>query len=387
MRGNARQGKGYGKMGTYLRSIALAGYRSYGNDLEKNQVDLKNLNVIIGANGAGKSNLISFLEMISYMMTRGLRSYVAKQGGADSLLYFGSKTTEQIRGELSIHDADALKEDKYTFALEWNTTGQLFFAKEEMFYQDPAHWRPFKCDFGVGHFESGMADYRDQTVRTLRNYLERLRVFHFNDTSISSRIRNSTSTTDGSYLRSDAGNIAAFLYRLQQNVSENPYYQRIIRHIRMAMPQFYDFVLTPDENGYVNLNWKQAGAEEVFGPHQLSDGTLRLIALTTLLLQPPATAPMTIILDEPEIGLHPYALSLLAKELRMASKTSQIILATQSPILLNYFSCEDIITAEYDSVRQRSFLRRHTSQELSEWLQEYSLGELWEKNVLGGLPV
>lgn len=374
-------------MGTYLKSIALAGYRSYGNDLKKNQVDLKNLNVIIGANGAGKSNLISFLEMISYMMTRGLRNYVAKQGGANSLLYFGSKTTEQICGELLIHDADAHKEDKYSFMLELNTTDQLFFAKEEMSYQDSLNWRPFEYDFGVGHFESGMADHGNQTVRTLRNYLERLRVFHFNDTSISSRIRNSTNTTDGSYLRSDGGNIAAFLYRLQQTENENLYYQRIIRHIRMSMPQFYDFVLIPNENGYVNLNWKQAGSEEIFGPHQLSDGTLRLIALTTLLLQPPATAPMTIILDEPEIGLHPYALSLLAKELRMASKTSQIILATQSPILLNYFSCEDIITAEYDSVQQRSFLRRHTSQELNEWLQEYSLGELWEKNVLGGLPV
>ena len=155
----------------------------------------------------------------------------------------------------------------------------------------------------------------------------------------------------------------------------------------MILPQFFDFVLEPDGNGYLSLNWRQEGAEEVFGPYQFSDGALRFVALTTLLLQPAKTAPMTIILDEPEIGLHPYAISLLAKEIRMASRTSQIIVSTQSPLLLNEFSCEDIITAEYDSIRQRSTLRRHREENLREWLQDYTLGELWEKNVLGGLPL
>lgn len=93
------------------------------------------------------------------------------------------------------------------------------------------------------------------------------------------------------------------------------------------------------------------GIEETFGVHQFSDGALRFVALTTLLLQPPRTAPMTIILDEPEIGLHPYAISQLAREIRIASKTSQIIVSTQSPLLLDEFSCNDVITAEYDITR------------------------------------
>ncbi len=372
---------------TYLKSIAVAGYRSYGNNLEQNRIDLNKINIIIGANGAGKSNLISFLEMVSFMMTRGLRIYTARQGGAQSLFYFGTKQTEQIRGELQIHDADGRKEDIYSFGLEHSVTDQLFFAWERITYQDERHFEPYKQNFGMGHSEAGLADSRDVTARTLRNYLERLRVFHFNDTSMNARIRGSANTADSSYLRSDGGNIASFLYRMKENPEELPYYTRIVRHIRMIMPQFFDFVLEPDFGGTIPLNWRQEGSEEVFGPHQFSDGALRFVALTTLLLQPAATAPMTIILDEPEIGLHPYAISLLAKEIRMTSKTSQIIVSTQSPLLLNEFSCEDIITAEYDNVTQQSTLRRHREADLRDWLQNYTMGELWVKNVLGGLPL
>ena len=374
-------------MGAYLKRLSLAGYRSYDNDFEKNTMDFQKLNIIIGANGAGKSNLVSFLEMISYMMTRGLRSYVSRQGGGNSLMYFGPKNTDQIRGELLLEDQSGGKTDRYSFALELSAANQLFFAEEKMEYQDQRYSAPYVQDFGVGHFEAGVADSGDVTVRTLRGCLERLKIFHFNDTSISSRIRSSTNTADGGYLRADGGNLAGFLHRLKKNEAEYAYYQRIVRYIRMILPQFYDFVLEPDENGYISLNWVQNGAEEVFGPHQLSDGALRFIALTTVLLQPSASAPMTIILDEPEIGLHPYAISVLAREIRMANQTSQIIVSTQSPLLLNYFTCDDIITAEYDPERQASVLRRHTSDELKEWLNDYSLGELWEKNVLGGLPV
>lgn len=372
---------------TSLRTLALSGYRSYNNDLEHNKIEFNDVNIIIGANGAGKSNLISFLEMISFMMTRGLRAYVARQGGTQPLFYFGTEQTDKICGELLIHDAGQTKEDMYSFALERSATDQLFFAQEHMSFQDGGHFQPYMRDFGVGHMESGLADSTESTPRTLRTYLERLRVFHFNDTTINARIRSNASMTDGTYLRSDGGNIAAFLYNMREDPDFAKYYERILRNIRMVLPQFYDFVLEPNPNGYLPLNWRQAGCEEIFGPHQFSDGALRFVALTTLLLQPAATAPMTIILDEPEIGLHPYAISILAKEIRMASKTSQIIVSTQSPLLLNEFSCEDVITAEYDSVNQCSILKRHKETELREWLDEYTLGELWEKNVLGGLPL
>lgn len=94
---------------------------------------------------------------------------------------------------------------------------------------------------------------------------EQIRGEHFNDTSINARIRSTTNASDAAYLRSDGGNIAAFLYQMRENQEYIPYYERIIRHIRMILPQFYDFVLEPDGNGYLPLNWKQEGSEEVVG--------------------------------------------------------------------------------------------------------------------------
>ncbi len=205
--------------------------------------------------------------------------------------------------------------------------------------------------------ESGIPEATEATIRTLKRYLEQLKVFHFNDTIISSRIQIWANATDNSYLRSDGGNIAAHLYRMKENEASYPYYQRIIRHIRMVMPQFSEFYLEPDIEDGISLRWKAIGSDEVFGAHQFSDGTLRFIALTTLLMQPTDNAPMTIILDEPEIGLHPYAVMVLTREMHMAAKTSQLIISTQSPMLLNQFECEDIITADYIMC---SVLRRHS---------------------------
>ena len=375
----------------YLESVALSGYRSYNQ--EENRILLGNYNLIIGANGSGKSNFLSFFEMLSFMMTRGLQNYTAKHGGASALLHIGAKEADRIRGQLRFSNAgygDGAEGASnpqgacYNFALERGAGERLFFTNETASLKQGV--KDLNLNFGNGHFESMLADnlYKWE-IPDLWRGLSRLRVFHFNDTSISSNLRGMAKEDDNSYLYSNGWNLAAFLYRLEKDYP--PYYQRIVRTIRRAMPQFNDFDLSPDENGFVRLNWTQAGAEYPFGAHHFSDGALRFIALTTLLLQPPEIAPYTIILDEPEIGLHPYALSLLAWELREAGKRSQIILATQSPTLLNSFSCEDIITADYDPNRNCSVLRRHSTEELKEWLEDYSLGELWEKNVLGGLPV
>ena len=385
-----------------LKSVSIAGYRSYDTHLRKNCVPLGNYNLIIGANGAGKSNFIAFLEMVSVMMTRGLRNYTAKQGGADSLLHFGIKETEEMRGKLCLEDSENDTEATYSFALEWNAERRLYFHDETLDVDDDDDNEPLdfakekarqsgrktkKYQFGEGHFESELANCPEKRwLRNLWRSLSRLKVFHFNDTSMSSHMRGGSHMETGDFLRADGENLAAFLYRLQSEEQYQPYYRRIVRTVRRAMPQFDDFDLQ-SEDDFLILRWRQAGEEYPFGPHQLSDGALRFIALTTLLLQPPELAPGAIILDEPEIGLHPYALSLLSWEPREAGKNSQIILATQSPTLLNSFSCEDILTAEYDSTRRSSVLRRHSEEELKEWLNDYSLGKLWEKNVLGGLPI
>jgi len=132
----------------------------------------------------------------------------------------------------------------------------------------------------------------------------------------------------------------------------------------------------------IRLRWKHRGSDDTFDASDFSDGTLRFICLTTLLLQP--RLPTIILLDEPELGLHPYALHLLAGMMRAASANTQIIASTQSVTLANQFSCEDLIIV--DRVNDASQFRRLDEQELADWLDEYSIGELWEKNIIGGAP-
>ena len=189
---------------------------------------------------------------------------------------------------------------------------------------------------------------------------------------------------------SDAGNIAAVLYLIKNKKDYQPYYKRIVQYVRRILPQFDDFILEPMalNQSYIRMNWKRVGEPDyVFGPEQLSDGSIRFIALATLFLQPPELLPNVIIIDEPELGLHPQAIDALASMIRLASRYSQIILATQSPRIVDNFEPENIIVAENDKVSGSSLFSRLDNEKLKDWLEEYSLSQLWEKNLLGGLPL
>ena len=132
------------------------------------------------------------------------------------------------------------------------------------------------------------------------------------------------------------------------------------------------------------MKWRERGSDLEFGAHQASDGTLRTIALISLLLQPERDLPSVLILDEPELGLHPFAIDIVAGLLKSASLSAQVFVATQSMSLLNYFEPEDVIVV--DRIGRESKFRRLNSIELKDWLEDYSLAELLEKNVIGGNP-
>jgi predicted ATPase len=188
---------------------------------------------------------------------------------------------------------------------------------------------------------------------------------------------------DNEFLRPDAENLAAFLYRIQQTHPDH--YTRIREVVRLAAPFFEDFKLraVTDNPELIQLEWLQRDSDYPFRPSQLSDGTLRFICLATVLLQP--STPPTMLFDEPELGLHPYALTLVASLFQQAAHPSrQVIVSTQSAQLLNEFDPEDVIVVE--RTQGESVFRRLDSAQLAEWLEEYTLGELWQKNVLGGRP-
>lgn len=201
-------------------------------------------------------------------------------------------------------------------------------------------------------------------------------------------MRRPRAINDNDVFRPNAENLAPFLYRIQQ--TDRASYSRIRDVVRLAAPFFDDFKLrpmpaTPD---MIQLEWQQRDSDYPFRANQLSDGTLRFICLATALLQP--TPPPTVLFDEPELGLHPYALTLLGNLFKQAARVlfdqieRQVIISTQSALLLNEFAPEDVIVVE--RTNGESTFRRLIPSDLSEWLDEYTLGELWQKNVLRGRP-
>lgn len=367
-----------------LNRIKLSGFRS----IKKMDLELRGLNVLIGANGAGKSNLISFFKMINEMMGSRLQGYIAKCGRAQSVLHFGPKVTPQMEATLEFATDQGIV--TYHTRLFHAAGDTLVFAEEELrFLGHDWQGPPKKLDLGTGHLETRIVDKAEQdepTAKTFRYLLNNCRVFHFHDTSETAGVRRFCYVGHDHPLMPDAANLAAVLYRLRKD-SDQPAYRRIVSTIRRIAPFFDDFDLVPSQphDRDITLNWRPKGSEQVFGPHQLSDGTLRAMSLITLLLQPVDELPNLIVVDEPELGLHPSALAILAGLFQKASHHCQVIIATQSVPLLDGFDVDDIVVVEQNG--GESNFHRLDSDELTEWLKEYTVGELWEKNVLGGGPL
>jgi len=367
-----------------LKRVTIKGYRS----IKEADFELGPLNVLIGANGAGKSNFVSFFKMLNEMMAGRLQQYVATSGRAKSLLYLGPKVTLQLEATLEFETEKAL--DTYHMRLSHAADDSLVFVEETLAYkrqdwEGPPN-RPISL--GVGHQETQIGNFATRgnaTAKAFRHILNHCRVYHFHDTSASARVRQHGYLDDNRWLMPDAGNLAAMLYAYRRQ-SESVY-GRIVSTIRKVIPEFDTFELEPDRLNpkEIALNWRRVGTDYLFGPHQISDGTLRAMAITTLFLQPDSDLPDLVVLDEPELGLHPYALEIVAGLMRAASVRTQVVVATQSRTFLDHFDPSEIVVVEASG--GNSHFRRLVAEELSDWLADYSVGELWEKNVLGGGPV
>ncbi len=369
-------------MGT-LQRIGLSGFKS----IKSMDIELRSMNILIGANGAGKSNLVSFFKMLNEMMGERLQQYIATAGRAQSILHFGPKVTPQM--EASLEFAVDNGTDTYRMRLFHAAGDTLVFAEEQLNWLR-ADWQgqPKMLDLGSGHQETRVkaeAEKNEPTAKVFRHLLNNCRVFHFHDTSATARARQYCYIGDNRWLMPDGGNLAAILFELK-NREKNTAYQRIVKTIQRIAPFFKDFELEPSgsNNKDIILNWSQKDSDQVFGPHQLSDGTLRAISLITLLLQPVENLPNVVVVDEPELGLHPAAKTLIAGLFKKASHHCQLIVATQSAALLDAFDPEDVIVVDRDA--KASTFNRLDTVELRDWLDEYSVGQLWEKNVLGGGP-
>lgn len=372
-------------MGEAIKKLTIEGFKSI-RKLE--DFELRSLNVMIGPNGAGKSNFVGFFRLLQGMIEQRLQLAITTEGGADACLYMGPKITKQIVAKLYFGN------NGYEFALRPTADNRLVFADEATFFK--GHYGPSRRSLGSGHTEAKLKDVKDEPgvlgKRGVPHYVYEAVsswvVYHFHDTSATAGVRRQGPVNDNVFLRPSADNLAAYLYRIQ---STHPHtYSKIRDVVRLAAPFFDDFKLRPVPTNpeLIQLEWSQKDSDYLFRPSQLSDGTLRFICLATALLQP--SLPATVLFDEPELGLHPYALTLLANLFQQAAKSygkyvsKQVIISTQSAPLLNEFAPEDVIVVE--RAQGQSTFRRLDPAQVSEWLQEYTLGDLWQKNVLGGRP-
>lgn len=368
-----------------LREIHLKGYKSI--DGKAGQViPLGDVTVLLGANGSGKSNLVSFFTMLNFMTTGAFQQYVGKHG-VSRLLHYGLKQTESISFELKFESDDI--QDTYEVKLSHGLPDRLFVSGERVVYHKAGAPKPLEYFLSSGTHEVGLGTDNHETSKILYKLLSEIRTYQFHDTSDTAKIKDRGYVDDARYLRNDAGNLAAFLKMMKQTEKYKKYYDRIVRHIRRVMPQFGNFVLepVPGNEKYIRLNWTDnSGNDYLFDPDQISDGSLRFMALATLLLQPPELLPKFIVLDEPELGLHPFAIAELAGIVRAAAQKTQVLLATQSTRLIDEFLPEDLVVVERNETEKCSVFKKLNLEQLKDWVDRYSLSELWEKNVLGGQP-
>ncbi|EMF50875.1 AAA family ATPase [Streptomyces sp. SID5476] len=369
-------------MSRKVRRITVSGYKS----ISKVELDLGPVTVLVGPNGAGKSNFIEAVELLGRISDEELAMEVALRGGAAAMMHDEAKGTAGIGLRVEADDGDLV--NAYEAYLVPSRRGELVFAREVVEFHDTRRYpQPMRQEIGPGHSESRLAEVADTgpggaggVARHTMDILRGCRVYHFHDTTPGAPVKQPGYASDSEALHPDARNLAACLLRLREESPAD--YQKIVRTVRSVAPFFRDFVLTEDTAKRVPLRWTQTGSETVFPADALSDGTLRFVCLATLLLQP--RPPAMLVLDEPELGLHPFALTVLAELFRSASTRSQVLAATQSVTLLDQFELDELVVVE--RVDGSTVLQRPDQEVLTAWLDDYSLGDLWLKNLLGGRP-
>lgn len=360
-----------------IQSVHIKNFKSI---RDSGDVQLNALNVLIGANGAGKSNFISFFKFLNKLFEQELQLYVNQHGRIDNFLYFGRKKSDFLSGTITF---DNEYQNQYSFELVPDQSGSLIFANEMSNYKPPNEsWSNQRIYGSGGNAEGLLKEGTSYRNRYLKSHFSNFRIFHFHDTSESAKVKQPCNTIDYAWLQEDAGNLAAFLYRLQESHPAN--FRMVEQVVRSIAPFFNRFFLQPDEinPNQIYLRWLEKGSEQLFSAHQLSDGTLRMICLSALLLQP--SLPGTIIIDEPELGLHPFAVQKLAAMIKSAAQETQVIVSTQSVNLVDEFDPTDIIIV--DRLDNQTVLQRLDTEDLTNWITDYSLGQLWDKNVIGGRP-
>jgi predicted ATPase len=345
--------------------IEIKGYKSIKNA----RVNLAPINILIGANGSGKSNFISFFDFLNKLYNRKLNEYIALKGGDNKILYKGKKNTDTISFKIEFDNGN----NGYSATLKSGTDSFIFLREDLIF-------RGHSKDISRNGIEAHIKITDNYRAKYVIKYLNGFRKYHFHDTGSNSPFsKYSNVENDIYYFYENGMNLAAFMFNIQER--NKIVYNRIVKNIQSIAPYFSDFFFAPNNENNIRLQWTDKYSDVIFGASDLSDGTLRFIALSVLFLQP--NLPDTIIIDEPELGLHPSAIAKLAGMIKSASEREcQVIVATQSTDLISHFLPEDIITV--DQVDGHTEFNRLNSDDLLQWLEDYTIDDLWKRNIIAG---
>jgi len=371
------------------------------------------LNVIIGPNGAGKSNLLRLLELMSVSAQGRLGKYVQHSGGMEPLVWDG--VLEGIRFE--IHASELLPfwmpgRNWLTYGVELarlGRTGTYAIGEERLLYfhrQKPEEKvEPFAIldreKMNARIFDEDRKEWIapqeslleeetllsqtagpfaiNQHIPLFRQQLSEWRVYHDVDVSLSARLRQPAVARLDKRVDSDGQNLVSVLHTLY--TGERDFKKDMDLAMRAAFGDDYDELVFPpaaDQRIQLSVRWKSLRREQTAA--DLSDGTLRFLFLLTVLASP-SPAPL-IAIDEPETGLHPSMLPIIAEYSVDTAERVQVIFTTHSPQFLDAFGDVPPLTTVARWANGETVLKTLKGEKLERWLKEYSLGALYRSGEL-----
>lgn len=342
----------------FIKSVSIENFKSIKNLKE---LELENINILIGPHGSGKSNFLFFFEMVGKFTECSFQHYVIEQGGAKALTNNSTTPSPNIQGKITF------QEGEYTFTLSPDKDNCLTFAKEKIvFYKDQKTWTPTK-DTENETYESFLRQKRSNElfVKQLSQTFQTYRVYNFNDTSFSAKVRKPCNINDNRYFRTNGENLVAILYLMKKRYRAN--YDRLLYLFQYVLPSFDDFkfIINDKNPEFIRLQWKTKNTNYMDIAY-MPDGCLKILCLLTLFLQPTDFMPKTLFIDNLDTGISPRIIKMITMLIKEISSNTQIIAVAYSPEIINIFKHDCIITTEFK--KGQSHFKRLDSSHLTNWL-------------------
>jgi predicted ATPase len=377
--------------------LEVGGYRR----LRQVEMQLAPLNVLIGANGVGKSSILEVVDLLAASADGSLENSISEAGGISSLLTLDDRT-DALRFSLEMPSADPapikyevrISREGVGYAIRREALTQqqqpdqpipfkfIDATGAQVHYHDPAQRRLVRPNWEYKATETALSQVPKmyQTPEKFRQLLaSSSALYHTLDVSFRAPVRLPQPLQPANTPGSDGADLLPCLYTMRE--TDRDRYEAVEDALRAAFPTFERLDLPPAAAGRLTLAWRDKNFTQPIYPHQLSEGTLRFLWLATLLQSP--GLPVVTLIDEPEVSLHPEMLRLLADLMREASSRSQLIVATHSDRFVRFLQPEELVVCNL-AEDGGMFVRRASDLDLDGWLADYALDELWSIGRLGG---